>query len=81
MREGVNNIMGFLALSQFLSLVAQRAQQAHQMEMVKKIGDTAVVISVIGGVTHLAGKCIDCIGAKEKCQDKGLRSSLPAKAD
>ncbi|MBE6100588.1 MAG: hypothetical protein E7200_00560 [Selenomonas ruminantium] len=71
--------MGFLALSHFFSLVAQRSQQIHQMEMVKKIGDTAVTIAMIGGVTHLAGKCIDCAGAKWKCNKTGS-SSLPMRA-
>ncbi|MBE6100585.1 MAG: hypothetical protein E7200_00545 [Selenomonas ruminantium] len=58
--------MGFVALCQVLSFVSQKSQQIHQMNMVKKIGDTAVVITLIGGVTHLAGKCIDCVGEKKK---------------
>ena len=60
--------MGFLALSQLLSLVSQRSQQIHQMNMVNKIGDTAVVLALIGGATHLAGKCVDRVGGKATCQ-------------
>ena len=58
--------MEFLALGQLLSFISQKSYQNHQMKLVTKVGNTAVGITLIGGTTYLAGKCIDRIGAQEK---------------
>lgn len=52
--------MEFFSLSYpVFSFISQKSNQNHQMKMLTKAGNTAVVLSVVGCVTHLLSKVIE----------------------